>query len=218
MSKRLLTAAAALAVAAAAATVGSQVLAGPLGYVIVSGRSMEPALHSGDLGFVLRQRSYRKDDIVAFRVPADEAGAAGLVIHRVTGGSARAGYRTQGDNRGGGDPWRPAPKDVIGKLVFHVPKAGLAPPLLASPLGLGFAAALLSFLAVAGRRNSTPRIARVANAPDVEPGLAHWVEPVGEPSTDRKRIDVQARLAVVPAVAGLVVLALAVRAVRRRRG
>ena len=151
MAMRLTRAvAAALLIGAAAAIVASQVFGGPLSYVIVSGHSMEPTLRSGDLGFVLRRSAYERGDVIAFRVPAGESGAGGLVIHRVTGGSGGAGYLTQGDNRDGTDPWRPRSDDVIGRLAFDVPKAGLAPGFLASPLGLGLAGALLAFLAVSG--------------------------------------------------------------------
>ncbi|MGI9113145.1 MAG: signal peptidase I [Gaiellaceae bacterium] len=139
-----------MTVVGVALTVASQIFGGPLGYVTVSGRSMEPTIRSGDLVFVLRQSTYQRGDVVAFRVPADEPGSGGLVIHRVTGGTARDGYRTRGDNREGSDPWRTTPNDVIGKLAIHVPRAGLAPVFLGSPFGLGLMGALLTFLVVSG--------------------------------------------------------------------
>ncbi|MDX6438687.1 MAG: signal peptidase [Gaiellaceae bacterium] len=144
-----------IALAGAATMVAFQLLGGPARYVIVSGHSMEPTLRTGDLALVLRQESYRRGDVVAYRVPDGETGAGGVVIHRVVGGSHEEGYVTQGDNRRGRDPWRPRPDDVIGSLAFHVPEVGRVPTLLGSALGLAFLAAVLAFAVVA--RSGTRR-------------------------------------------------------------
>src|SRR3972149_4373118 len=55
-------------------------LGGPAGYVIVAGKSMEPALYTGDLVITRKQPEYRPGDTVAFRVEG------GIVIHRIVGG------------------------------------------------------------------------------------------------------------------------------------
>ena len=206
---RVRAVAAVLAVAAAAIAIASQVFGGPLTYVVVAGHSMEPALQTSDLGFVLRRSSYERGDVVAFRVPAGEPGAGGLVIHRVVGGSSDTGYLTQGDNRAGRDPWRPKPEDVIGKLAFHVPKLGLASAFLASPVGLGLAAALLAFLGIAG-----------GGKPPVRIPVETEVEPEREPEPPRDQAATPKRergsSPVVAAVAALSIVAVAILVVPRR--
>jgi len=113
-------------------------LGGATGYLQVSGTSMEPGMHGGDLALTRRRAAYVPGDVVAFRVPEGDVGEGAVVIHRITGGSARAGFVTRGDNRDADDPWRPRQEDVVGKLWVHVPGAGrwLAtmrrPPVLAA--------------------------------------------------------------------------------------
>jgi signal peptidase I len=145
-----------VALAAAATMVAFQVLEAPAKYVIVAGHSMEPALRTGDLAFVVRHPSYRRGDVIAYHVPAGEPGAGAVVIHRVIGGSADAGYVTQGDNRNSRDIWRPKPDDVIGSMALQVPLAGHLPTFLGTPLGLGICAGLLAFLLVTGTRRTKP--------------------------------------------------------------
>jgi len=125
-----------------------QLLGGPAAYVIVSGHSMEPALQTGDLVLALESSSYRVGDVIAFRIPKGDPGAGALVIHRITGGSARTGYVTRGDNRDGPDEWRPKPADVLGKRVLAVPRVGLLLGWVQTPLGLAIAAGLAAFLFV----------------------------------------------------------------------
>ncbi len=104
---------------------------GVTSYVIVSGSSMEPTLAEGDL-VVVRRGDYRVGDIVAF-----ESGN-GLVIHRIVGGSAKAGFRMQGDNKEAPDTWTPTPDDIVGKHFARVPEAGTwVAGLASSPALLG---------------------------------------------------------------------------------
>jgi signal peptidase I len=143
-------------VVAAAAAAASQAFGGPARYVIVSGRSMEPALHTGDVVFLLKRGDYGRGDVVAFRVPEGEAGAGGIVIHRIVSGSANTDYLLKGDNRDGRDPWRPTRRDVIGGMALRVPGFG-AIPALAGPLGLALSGAFVIFLlATASPRRERP--------------------------------------------------------------
>lgn len=118
--------------------------------MIVSGESMEPTLHAGDLVLTVRKRAYEVGDVVAYRIPEGQPGAGVLVIHRIVGGSARAGYITQGDNRDGRDPWRPRPSDVVGAKGVSVPRVGLALVYLRTPLGLAALAGIVAGLLVLG--------------------------------------------------------------------
>ena len=93
-------------------------LGGPASYIIISGRSMEPTLHSGDLALTLREDTYTEGDIVTFRVQG------GIVIHRIIGGTATEGYVVQGDNKDYPDLWHPTAEQIMGKMWWHVPGAG----------------------------------------------------------------------------------------------
>src|SRR5947208_4675826 len=84
-----------------------QGLGGRAGWVLVSGTSMLPHLHTGDLVLVERQSSYRIGEVVAYRVPNGEVGAGHVVIHRIVGGNGKTGWTMQGDNRTAADLWHP---------------------------------------------------------------------------------------------------------------
>jgi len=127
-----------------------QVLGGPAGYVMVSGTSMLPKFHNGDLIIVRAQSTYGVGDVVAYRVPKGDPAAGLQVIHRIVGGSARKGFVMQGDNRSAPDIWHPKPTDVVGKAWVSVPKGGMVLAFLHSPLLLGSLAAGIVFAAFLG--------------------------------------------------------------------
>lgn len=110
-------------------------LGGPAAYIVVSGVSMEPTYHDGDLVLLLQKDRYVPGDIVAYRVPEGDVGAGKLVIHRVIG-SDEKGYITQGDNRKSKDLWRPQQSDVVGKSWLHLPGFGSLLAKFRSPLPL----------------------------------------------------------------------------------
>jgi signal peptidase I len=91
-----------------------ETLGGPAGYILVSGNSMEPGYHTGDLVATRNHSNYEVGDIIAYRVPKGEDGAGKKVIHRIIGGNGVDGYVTQGDNNNFIDPWHPTNSDVIG--------------------------------------------------------------------------------------------------------
>ena len=133
-------------------------LGGSAGFVTVSGTSMEPGMHTGDVVLMHRQDSYRVGDVVAYRIPAGQAGAGRVVIHRVRGGSAAAGYILRGDNRDSNDFWHPKPSDVIGKERLRVPALGRIARMILSPFGLGLLAAIATMTLIAtGRQEPAPR-------------------------------------------------------------
>ena len=100
------------------------VLGGSMTYVVVSGPSMEPTYHTGDL-VVARERSgYETRDVVVF------ATENGNVIHRIIGGDGESGYVTQGDNNPEADRWAPTDDEVLGEAVVHLPGVGNAVVLL----------------------------------------------------------------------------------------
>ena len=127
---------------------GPQLVGGPAAYLVVSGVSMQPTLHTGDMVIARRARRYRTGDVVAYRVPGDDVGAGTLIIHRIVGGSARTGFVTQGDNRTGRDPWRPRPGGIVGKAWLELPRLGLVLALIRMRLVIAALAAFLAFLIV----------------------------------------------------------------------
>lgn len=134
-----------------------QFLGGPTALVVVSGTSMEPGLHTGDMVLVRREAGYRTGDIVAYRIPAGNAGAGSVVIHRIVGGSAKAGYVLRGDNRDRDDLWHPRDADVLGSRLIALPTHGRIGALLFSPLALATLAAILAFFFVAWPSARPPR-------------------------------------------------------------
>lgn len=122
-------------------------LGGPADYVMVSGQSMEPGLHTGDFAITRSQETYDRGDVVAFRVP-DGAGAGAVVIHRIVGGNSAEGFLTQGDNRTSADPWRTRPENIEGKLWLHVAGAGDVLAGLRAPLPMAVFAGALAFVLV----------------------------------------------------------------------
>jgi len=121
-------------------------LGGPASYVLVSGDSMEPALHDGDLVIARRHDAYAVGDIVAYRIPADEVGGGLLIIHRITGGNATRGFVLQGDNRDASDLWRPRREDILGQRLVIVPKGARLIFLLRTPIAAATLAGIIAFL------------------------------------------------------------------------
>lgn len=128
-----------------------QALGGPAGYVLVSGTSMEPRYHTGDLVLVMRQSQYRAGDVIAYRVPRGNVAAGAQVIHRIIGGDGTRGFVVQGDNRSAPDVWRPTNEDVVGAKKLRIPDAVLVLQFLRSPVMLGLLAACFVFVRVLSR-------------------------------------------------------------------
>jgi signal peptidase len=153
-------------------TLRPAVLGGPAGYVMVRGVSMNPTYHSYDLVLTRQRSSYKKGDIVAYRVPKGEMGEGMIVIHRVTGGSAATGYVIQGDNNPEIDPWRPKPEDIVGKAWVLVPQAGKILIFLHAPVPLASLAAgvAVAMVMVPGEKEGSDagRAAGVGDGPVVD--------------------------------------------------
>jgi signal peptidase I len=136
-----------------------QVLGGPADYVVVRGDSMLPTYRTGDLVVAQAASSYEIGDVIAYRVPAGELGAGRLVIHRIVGGDATAGFVVEGDNNPAPDPWSPRGGDIAGRAVLAIPDVGRAMTFLHQPAAVGaIAVAILVGVTVARR----PRDVEVA--------------------------------------------------------
>src|SRR6266700_5754277 len=63
-----------------------QSFGGRSGWVLVSGTSMLPRLHTGDLVLVEHQPSYHVGEVIEYHVQTGKGGAGHVVIHRIVGG------------------------------------------------------------------------------------------------------------------------------------
>ena len=122
-----------------------QRLGGRADWVMVSGTSMLPRFHTGDLVLVEHQSSYHVGEVVAYRVPKHEIGAGHVVIHRIIGGNGATGWTLQGDNRTAPDLWYPTNHDVIGAKELRIPNAWFLLRIFHMPVLLALFAAFGTF-------------------------------------------------------------------------
>jgi signal peptidase len=132
-------------------------LHGPASYGLVSGNSMEPGMHTGDLVIAQRKDDYRRGDVIVYRIPGTGPEAGYRIIHRIVGGSAATGYRTQGDNREHPDLWRPKPADIDGEAWITAAGVGNILRRLRSDLGMALLAGILAFGIVGEPRRKAPK-------------------------------------------------------------
>lgn len=134
-------------------------LGGPVTLVTVTGVSMQPRFHTGDLAVVYERDSYQVGEVIAFRAEAvpDQPGAH--VLHRIVGGDPSTGYVTRGDNNDWDDPWRPTAETVSGELVFSVPGVGSAVRWLSQPTHLAaiFGGVMASLVMFGGKPTAARR-------------------------------------------------------------
>ena len=140
-----------------------QALGGPAAYLVVRGDSMLPTYESGDLLILHSAPGYAVGDVVAYLVPKGEFGEGHLVVHRIVGGDAGAGFVLEGDNNPAPDPWQPKLVDVVGRPWVAIPKVGGVVAWARQPLILGALAASFAVAFVIGRPSRKQReLAEVA--------------------------------------------------------
>ncbi|MDQ1712063.1 MAG: hypothetical protein QOE45_1513 [Frankiaceae bacterium] len=145
-------AAAALLVGGTLATTAA-LLFGVVTVVTTSGVSMNPTYHQGDLVIVARADSYSVGQIVAYHDHLHDL----VVLHRLIG-TDPTGYLFKGDNNASVDAVRPERAELIGRAVWHVPRAGTWLRRLLGPIPLtALAVALLTIGGTAHRRHRRRR-------------------------------------------------------------
>jgi len=99
----------------------TEVFGGYKSYLVQSG-SMEPAIMTGDIIIIHKQASFAKNDVITFH---DEQ--KGIVTHRVMNiidEKNSTFFNTKGDANRTDDSGNTAIENVLGKVVFVVPKLG----------------------------------------------------------------------------------------------
>jgi signal peptidase len=126
----------------------------PSRVIIVSGHSMDPTFHTGDMIIVLPADHYERGQVVPYRVPKGDPGEGGLVIHRIVGGDAASGFVMKGDNNPAPDIWSPKPADMVGRQVLLIPRVGLYMAWLRQPAVLAalIAGLVTMFLLLGGKK------------------------------------------------------------------
>ena len=112
-------------------------LGGSISQIMVSGTSMLPTLHQGDLVVLRKARTYAVGDVVAYPGPGGY-----LVIHRILDREGDE-FTFQGDNNSFVDPWTATSDQISGKQLLAIPKVGAYFGSLKTPWLM---AAVVSFL------------------------------------------------------------------------
>lgn len=160
---------AALIAIAAWFTVGPSQLGGPVTYVAVTGTSMEPSMHSGDLVFVRKAPSYEVGDVVAYTNPQLNS----TVIHRIIG-QENDRYVFQGDNNDFVDTYRAAPEDIVGRRWILMGGAGRIVQALRSPVGAAIVVMIIAAVAMSGSSKRKRKSKGTVRTP-FETGSGSWL-------------------------------------------
>jgi len=127
-------------------------LGGQATYVIISGNSMEPTFHLGDLAIIRQQATYQVGDIVTYQ----NAELGKNVIHRIIGVDA-GHFIIKGDNNAWVDGYRPVQSEIVGKLWIYLPSVGKAIQWARLPLNLAMITAVLGGMLMASTFTGKPR-------------------------------------------------------------
>jgi signal peptidase I len=114
---------------------------GPTSFLTISGTSMEPNFHLGDLVIVHKESDYAIGDIIAYR----NLDLDNIVFHRIIG-HENDRFIMKGDNNSWVDSYHPLQEDVIGKLWIYVPSAGIWVQTIRQPMNMGLMAGALAGL------------------------------------------------------------------------
>lgn len=116
-------------------------------YVVLSG-SMEPNLYPGDLIFTFKSNPKKLEvgDIITFNSNNQ------VITHRIEQIDEK-GYVTKGDNNNSVDEELVKEEDIIGKVVFKIPKVGYVSKLLSQSWVIGSELILMGVLILINSRS-----------------------------------------------------------------
>lgn len=147
-ARRALTGLALAGAAVAVVTLLPTQLGGSTSVVKAAGRSMEPAIHAGDLAILRRQPEYRVGDVIAYSSQTLHE----MVLHRVVQNSDGR-YQTRGDNNSWLDPDRPTASEISGRQWLLLPHGGVILTWLSLPIMI-MVGAVARILSSAGHRTA----------------------------------------------------------------
>lgn len=107
---------------------------GPFCLAVVSGVSMQPTYHTGDLVIAAKSSHYSIGDVIVYEVA--DGDIHGRVIHRIVTQLPDGNFQTRGDNKPYPDPWEVRPGWIYGHAITMIPQGYKAIALLRSPLVL----------------------------------------------------------------------------------
>lgn len=110
-------------------------LTGAVKATLVSGESMFPTYHSGDVVVVAKNTDYKVGDVIVYHPESLHCDKCN-VVHRIVGGDKTEGWITQGDNNENVDGWRPKAAEILGTVNFHLPVGAFTPILLSPKFGM----------------------------------------------------------------------------------
>lgn len=114
---------------------------------IVKSGSMEPAIPTGSLVVVRPSDVYKVGDVITFGEDTKKQIPTTHRIESIRTGQGGPFYTTKGDANEERDQQETPAKDVIGKVLFHVPGAGYVLDFARQPLGfallIGLPAAMI---------------------------------------------------------------------------
>jgi len=103
---------------------------GSVAYVMVSGNSMEPKYHFGDLIVVRAGQKYQVGEAVVYQHPEE-----GHIFHRIIGREGGK-FLLQGDNNSWIDSHQPSSNEIVGKLWLYLPFGGTIIGYLREPINM----------------------------------------------------------------------------------
>ena len=111
-------------------------------YTVLSG-SMKPEINPGDIVFVTNngKNDLSEGDIITFRE------ADNIITHRIVD-ITKDGYITKGDNNNSIDLFTVSYENIIGRVLFHIPKIGYLIAFLSRPLVMAIEMIILAILIV----------------------------------------------------------------------
>lgn len=130
---------------------------GPFCLAIVSGTSMQPTYHTGDLVVAMKSNHYSIGEVIVYEV--QDGDIHGRVVHRIVEQLPDGNFRTKGDNKPFPDPWEVQPGWIYGHAVTMLPQGYAVIGLLRSPWILALICGALVMFALWPRRKEEPESA-----------------------------------------------------------
>jgi len=127
-------------------------MGGQATYVIISGNSMEPNFHLGDLAIVHQETTYQIGDIVTYQ----NAELGKNVIHRIIG-LEPGHFILKGDNNSWIDSYHPGGNEIVGKLWIYIPGMGKIIEWTRIPINLAIITAAMGGVLMASTFTSPPK-------------------------------------------------------------